>query len=113
MTTREKIAKQQEGASGMVRNCGDHLLEFLDAHPQYEDLIGEDLENPDMSLAKFEKKISDAARKNGGGLGGKAADDVLRKFYGLPEKDGAAKPADPAPADGGFDFSVDLFGGAG
>ena len=79
-----KIRSQQGKAHGRVWHTGEHLLEFLGKYPQYAELISTDLDNPEMSLTNFEKEIASAARANGGGLGGADADNVLRKFYGLP-----------------------------
>ena len=105
-----KITKQQGKEKTPVWHCGEHLREFLEEHPQYEDLISTDLDNPEMSLKKFETAIKRAANSNGGGLGGKAADAVLRSFFGLPKTDapdtlsGTTKTADLP-----FDFSGGLW----
>ena len=110
-----KIRKQQGVKNHPVWHCGEHLLEFLEAHPQYEDVVSTDLDNPEMTLEKFERKIHSAAKTNGGGLGGKAADAVLRTFFGLPETDAPAPVQTTAPIpvqaeDAGpvFDFSAVL-----
>ena len=79
-----KIEAQQGKKHSRVWNVGEHLKEFLGKYPQYAELVSADLDNPEMTLAKFEGAIAAAARKNGGGLGGEDADAVLRKFYGLP-----------------------------
>lgn len=84
-----KIRDQQGKQRSHVWHTGEHLLEFLGRYPQYAELISDDLDNESMSLTNFEKEIARAAHANGGGLGGRDADDVLRKFYGLPaEEDG-------------------------
>ena len=79
-----KIEAQQGKKRTRVWHVGEHLKEFLGKYPQYAELIAVDLDNSEMTLAKFEAAIQAAARKNGGGLGGEDADAVLRKFYGLP-----------------------------
>lgn len=101
-----KIRNQQGKAHGRVWHTGEHLLEFLGKYPQYAELISTDLDNPEMSLTNFEKKIADAARVNGGGLGGSDADAVLRKFYGLPDEEEDAPVPVSAPEVGGV--HVDL-----
>lgn len=114
--TLEKIRAQQGKARKHVWHCGEHVIEFLEDYPQYEDIIAKDLDNPGTNLEAFEKKIHDAASKNGNGLGGKAADAVLREFFGLPAKDGETTARDgtttPAAATAekpAFDFSGGLF----
>ena len=82
--TFRKIGAQQGKKHTRVWHTGEHLKEFLGKYPQYAELVGVDLDNPQMTLTHFEKAIADAARKNGGGLGGEDADAVLRNFYGLP-----------------------------
>ena len=107
-----KIRSQQGKAHGRVWHTGEHLLEFLGKYPQYAELISTDLDNPEMSLTNFEKAIASAARANGGGLGGADADNVLRKFYGLPAED-APTPApvtvQAAPEVGGVHVNLSDF----
>ena len=95
-----KIQSQQGKKHGRVWPTGEHLMEFLGKYPQYAELISTDLDNPEMSLTNFEKEIANAARANGGGLGGSDADAVLRKFYGLPAEgeDVPAPALTPTPA---------------
>ena len=87
-TTMEEVVRKIEAQQGKkhtrVWHVGEHLKEFLGKYPQYAELIAVDLDNPEMTLVKFEKVMGNAVRENGGGMGGEAADAVLRKFYGLP-----------------------------
>lgn len=94
-----KIRSQQGREHSPVWHTGEHLLEFLGKYPQYAELVSTDLDNPEMSLTNFEKEIARAARANGCGLGGGAADAVLRKFYGLPAESEDA-PVQDAPEAG-------------
>ena len=93
-----KIRNQQGKEHSRVWHTGEHVLEFLGKCPQYAELISADLDNPEMSLTNFEKAIAKAARANGGGLGGKDADAVLRKFYGIPAEGEDASKSAPTPA---------------
>ena len=109
-----KIEAQQGKKHSRVWNVGEHLKEFLGKYPQYAELVSVDLDNPEMTLAKFEAAIAAAARKNGGGLGGEDADAVLRNFYGLPAvgedvpaSGGTSTSRDAAPA--AFNLSLSSF----
>ena len=105
-----KIRNQQGQGRDPVWHTGEHLLEFLGKYPQYAELISTDLDNPEMSLQCFEREIAKAARANGWGLGGKAADAVLRKFYGLPAEDeDAPTPVQAAPQVGGVHVNLSDF----
>ena len=105
-----KIRSQQGKKHGRVWHTGEHLLEFLGKYPQYAELISTDLDNPGMSLTNFEKEIATAARANGGGLGGTDADNVLRKFYGLPaEGEDVAAPVQATPEVGGVHVNLSDF----
>lgn len=103
--TLAKIKKQQGREHSPVWHAGEHVKEFLEDHPRYEEIIAADLDNPEMGIAKFEKAIHDAANRNGGGIGGRAADAVLRKFFGLPETDGPVTAATAQEAPLPFDFA--------
>lgn len=55
-----------------------------------------DIDGEKMSLAEVEKKIAAYARAHGGCTPPKAADEIIRKFFGLAEC--AEKPKSQAPA---------------
>lgn len=55
-----------------------------------------DIDDGKMSLAEVEKKIAAYARAHGGCTPPKAADEIIRKFFGLAEL--AEKPKSQAPA---------------
>ena len=55
-----------------------------------------DIDDEKMSLAEVEKNIAAYARAHGGCTPPKAADEIIRKFFGLAEL--AEKPKSQAPA---------------
>lgn len=96
MTVFEKIEAQQRGkentAAWMV---GQQLKDICRADPHCAELVLQDLDNPEMSIDKAERQLDAYARKqsrknNGVCVPPNVAEDILRKFYGLPE-------AAPAP----------------
>ena len=77
-----------------ARMVGEQLKEIVFAEPASAELLEQDLQKKGMGLADAEKKIrarADEIHKNMKGRGGVAvppweAEDILRKFYGLPER---------------------------
>lgn len=77
-----------------VRMVGEQLKDIALAEPAAAELLEQDLQKKGMGLADAEKKIkarADEIHKNMKGGGGVAvppweAEDILRKFYGLPER---------------------------
>ena len=113
MTVFEMIEEQQKGKEGTaVWMVGEQLKDICRREPACEALLMEDLRNPDMSLAKAERKIEEYARKNKkGGCGccpPNEAERILREFYGLPGAGAADAPA-KAPAQGKILSLADLF----
>lgn len=99
----EQQAKLQEQSAPWV--VGEQLKEICE-DPACAELVAADLENASMSLTECEKKIKAYADKNrvkGANfayVSPKAAEKIIREFYGLPEA-GAA----PRPASGVIDLS--------
>lgn len=58
--------------------------------------IFNDIDNDKMSLAKVEEKIAAYATAHGGCTPPKAADDIIRKFFGLAERAETPKSQTPA-----------------
>lgn len=92
----ERISQQQEGQEGTAMwMVGEQLKEMCRADPACIHLLEQDLQVPEMSLAKAERKIEEYARKNKKGNQGccppNEADRILREFYGLPKQ--GATPA--------------------
>ena len=85
----EKIEAQQaklkENTAPWV--VGEQLKDIC-SDPQCAELISADLDNEEMSLEKCEKKIKEYADKHKTGnfsyVPPKVAEDIIRKFYGLP-----------------------------
>ena len=95
-----------------IWTVGEQLKDMLRREPQHAELIAQDLENASMSLAECEKKIKALAderhKKARGGVGVSPmeAGGIIRKFYGLPERD-AEPAADAAPKSEGGEV-IDL-----
>lgn len=99
----ELIAVQQKGHENeLLYMVGEQLKDMARREPAIVELLKQDLEVPEMSLAKAEGKIkaySDSHR------GGKScfcvtpivAEGILREFYGLPKRD-TEKVQEAAPA---------------
>ena len=98
----EKLNAQQarvpaRSAPWMV---AEQLKEICRNEPACAELIAQDLDNPEMSITKAEAKIKDFADKNKTGrfacVTPIEAEEILRKFYGLPERGTAPEPEDDA-----------------
>ena len=92
------IEVQQPKDHGPVWMVGEQLKDMLRAEPALADLLVNDLSGGGMALADAEKKIAEQARKNKVGNCGcvtpAEAEDILRKFYGLPPRGQAVEPAE-------------------
>ncbi len=85
----ERITEQQRGHEGTaVWMVGEQLKDMCLKEPACIPLLEQDLQVPEMSLAKAERKIEAYARKNKKGNQGccppQEAERILREFYGLP-----------------------------
>lgn len=93
---------------------GEQLKDICRRDPACEQILLEDLQNPDMGLAAADKKLYEygktlAKGRGGVGISPRAAEKVLREFYGLPEAgaEGKSKPVQAEKAPSG-PFSLDL-----
>ena len=94
-----------KGHSGdTVEMVGEQLLDMARGDYRTAELLLTDLENADMSIEKAEKQIKAYAdelhKKRGGncvGVSPKKAEEILRKFYGLPDPIATAAPAEIDP----------------
>lgn len=100
MTVFEKIESQQGKVQDAVWMVGEQLKDICRSDPHCAEIVMQDLENPDMSLTKCEKKIKAYADKHKAGnfscVIPTVADKIIRDFYGLPAA-GAPAPAKPSP----------------
>lgn len=91
MTVFEKIEQLQKGKENTAPwMVGEQLKEICRREPRCEQIVLEDLENPDMSLEKCEKKIrehADELHKKAKGncvcVPPNVAESIIREFYGL------------------------------
>ena len=92
-TAIEKIAKQQEGKENTAAYMvGEQLKDIIRGNEQAAELVIGDLENPDMSIEKCERKIkayADEQKKKGNSncvcVPPNVAEGIIRKFYGIAE----------------------------
>ena len=100
----ELIEGQQKGIEGTAPwVVGEQLKELLQAEPELAGTVLKDLEWPGMGLADCEKKIKEEAdrvrRGNFAYVSPARAEEIIRAFYGLPER--GEKTAAPRKAAGG------------
>ena len=122
MTVFEKIEAQQKGCENSPAwMVGQQLKEICYADHHCAEIVSQDLENKDMSLAKAAQKIKAHAdevqkknKENCVCIPPNVADGIIREFYGLPvaeqtakSKEKQAPEEDPSPFDLGDD--IDLF----
>lgn len=98
MTVYEMIEAQQKGHEGTtVFTVGEHLKMICRADPACEQIVAEDLQHKSMGIVECEKQVAALAdeiekkAKNKGkslrvGVDFFAAEDTIRKFYGLPDR---------------------------
>lgn len=102
----KEIRKQTEAHKGdTVEMAGEQLLDMVRGDDAAAEILLTDLGNKEMSIEAAEKKIRAYAdelhKKNKGnsvGVSPKKAEEILRRFYGLPAPAGVPAPA-PAAID--------------
>lgn len=102
MSVFDKIEAQQKGLEyTAVWMVGEQLKDICREDPHCAELVDQDLENKSMSLAACEKQLkawADAHKKDSRAPSScvppTVADEIIRKFYGLPER--SAVPQRPA-----------------
>lgn len=110
MTIFERIEAQQAGKENTPAwMVGEQLKEICRADPSCTDILLEDLDSEAMTIDKAAGALKKYADENRGKarcfcIPPNVAEQVLRKFYGLP--DGMDHQADPQPATGVFDLSA-------
>ena len=94
--------QQKDRKRDAVWMVGEQLKDICRREEHSAQLIAEDLKSESMSLAAAEKKIAEQAKKNRVGSCGCVtpfeADEILRKFYGLPGAAETPIATDPVPA---------------
>ena len=100
----ELIRAQQKGHENAPRfMIGEQLLEIAAREPFSAELLERDLQIKEMTLEAAEKHFQEYADKNHKGaktfcITPKTAEELLRKFYGLPKpEEGAGTAVEPAP----------------
>lgn len=89
MTVFEKIEQLQKGKENTAPwMVGEQLKDICRREPRCEQIVLEDLENPDMSLEKCEKEIkawADKQKRTGNCVcvPPNVAEGIIREFYGL------------------------------
>ena len=94
MTVFEMIEAQQKGKEDTtVFMVGEQLKDICRAYPACAAIVAEDLQQKEMSIEVCEKKIKEHADKLKNtkklrtvGISPKTAEEIIRKFYGLPER---------------------------
>ena len=97
----QTVRDQLKGHSGdTVEMVGEQLLDMARGDDHAAEILLTDLGNKEMSIAKAEAKIRAYADEQHKKLKGncvgvipKKAEEILRKFYGLPEVGDAPKKA--------------------
>lgn len=89
----ELVRKQQSGKRGPAWMCGEQLLEMIGQDEAAAKLVLDDMQHGGLSLTGCEKKIKAFAQKNGNVCTGPEAEEIIRKYFGLPERGIAQKPA--------------------
>lgn len=122
MTVFEMIEAQQKGKEDTtVFMVGEQLKDICRADPACADIVAEDLQQKGMSIDACEKKIKEYADKvktekklRAVGVHPKKAEEIIRKFYGLPDVTGGEEPSampEPVTPAGGMLLSMeDLLG---
>ena len=117
MNVFEMIEAQQKGKENTaVWMVGEQLKDICRRETGCGQILAEDLQSEDMSLAAAERKIRAYADKHRTGncavVPPNVAEDILREFYGLPKGGGAVLqlvPATPVQEEKEDGFSLDDF----
>ena len=101
MSVFDKIKVQQEkaGLGAPAYYVGCQLVDMLRAEPELIELVEKDIEVSGMGIADCEKKIKELADKkrkesktNFAFVTPWEAEEIIRKFYGLPERGNSLRP---------------------
>lgn len=106
----DKLKAQTAGKSGTVNMCGRQIWDILRTNAEFAEIVSADLDSKDMTVGMCERKIRAAAdekhktaKGSSAGVSPAEAENIIRKFYGLPEiperdpwDEGSEEPA-PGP----------------
>lgn len=97
-----KIEAQQPKKHGTVWGVGEQLKDMLRREPGLAEIVNRDLDVKGMSISDCEKKIkarADEIRKTARGssvcVTPMEAEEIIRKFYGLPEREAGGDSSTP------------------
>lgn len=114
MNVYEKIGELQAklDPDSCAYEIGEQLKDICRRDPACEQILLEDLQNPDMGLAAADKMLYNWGKqqvkgKGGCGISGRKAEELLRAFYCLPEA-GTETPALAADKPRANSLVVDL-----
>lgn len=99
----EKIAEQQKGKENTAAYMvGEQLKDICRKIPEAAEIVLRDLELPEMSIEKVEKKIHEYANKqkrsgNCVCIPPNVAEDIIKEFYGLTGFTESAPKLPPEP----------------
>ena len=108
---KEKKEGQRKGHDeDAVYYCGEHILDICRGNEAFAEIVLTDLDNAEMTVEKCEREIKKYADKHKKGncavVPPKVAEDIIRKFYGLPGVDDEPESAEPVSA--GIDLTAYL-----
>lgn len=106
-----KINEQRKGHNeDAVYYCGEQILDICRGNEDFAEIVLTDLANAEMSVEKCERKIKGYADKHKKGncavVPPKVAEEIIRKFYGLPGGDD--EPENAAPVSAWIDLTAYL-----
>lgn len=89
MNAFEKIEAQQPKEHSAVWMVGEQLKDIIKNDVRAQEIVSQDLDIKEMSLAECEKRIAERANKNKVGNCGcvtpAEAEEIIRDFYGIGE----------------------------
>lgn len=103
-----RLIESQQGSEDKSPHrwmLGEQIKDICRRDPAAAELVAQDLENPELSLAKLEQKFDEFAKKGeqrNGSQGSaiilpKQGERLIREFFGIPEPASQAPPAPSAP----------------
>lgn len=103
----EKISAQQKGIENTAPwMVGEQLKEICRREPECAELVEKDLDVKGMGIVDCEKKIkayADSHKKNQFAcVPPHVAEEIIRKFYGLPKMSKEDEPAAASTPQGGY-----------